>query len=121
MTDYDELLARADFYLPWHGEEYDLIEDLAAALRAALAARAEPLFEGTVADFIRRFDSLQQPPLVRALDLIEVYRQGAPAGSATPTNRHASGRAYDYADGRRVEWPDDEAAGSATPTGDDDD
>jgi hypothetical protein len=92
MTDPDQLLALAAQSLVRaidNDEEgnnlggYDHLAEELAALRAALATRPEPLFKGTVADFIRRFDSLEQPPLVRALDLIEVYRQGAAAGSAT--------------------------------------
>jgi hypothetical protein len=85
MTDYDELLARADFYLPWHGEEYDLIEDLAAALRAAVAERDRVVDSVQVIQI--RAGRMQRQAL-SALTAIMETDLWAATGPATPTQEN---------------------------------
>jgi len=94
MTDHDELLARADqAHVPvvvWHAlpeaaqdqlaELIDIIDDLAAALRTALAARPQPLFEGP-ARYLPRLDAWN----VSSWPEGDIVVYPAVAGSATPT------------------------------------
>jgi hypothetical protein len=98
MSDH-ELLARADKVMafPWvDGEVYDVIRDL----RAALATRPEPLFEGTWGEFNDWRHTLRSVPechvtvtaiepapetLARPHPDFEFVKPEAAAGSATPT------------------------------------
>jgi hypothetical protein len=97
MTDHDELLARADRVVAHSFGETPavaVIAELAAALRAALAARSDPLFEGTVGDWLV-LDGEERYVGIEGYNLgshenpnswpewVVVYP--AAAGSATPT------------------------------------
>jgi hypothetical protein len=83
MADHDELLARADQWLgPEPGDDgVELIRGLAAALRAALAAQPQLLFEGSGNAVHAWLDTRTETECagVRAV----VYP--AAAGSATPS------------------------------------
>jgi hypothetical protein len=122
MTDH-ELLARVDDWNSHHarGLTADLIHELAAALRAALATQPQPLFEGTVEQAWNDGGGIiaLPEPLVspERLDGQRVVVYPAVAGSATP-------RVDALADLIKRVGPAssaDAVAGSATPTGDDDD
>jgi hypothetical protein len=128
VTDHDELLARVDDWNGHHarGLTADLIRDLAGALRAALATRAQPLFEGkfkgwqheSIVALVRwdgdpRCDLPTEPTYGQR---VVVY---ASSGSATPTTEDTSGPRQDTerAALRAVgEGPWTAVAGSATPT-----
>jgi hypothetical protein len=95
MADHDELLARADATRYRSDNDAKLIVDLAAALRAALAARPQPLFEGAIIDNGTASGGspvvlieLDSPDPLRELDDLtgeQVVVYPAVAGSATPT------------------------------------
>jgi hypothetical protein len=84
MTDHDQLLARADefrrkFY-PDHVQT--LVAELAAALRAALAAQPEPLFEGTRGELRQWLAGSRGNNIAQLVGRMTVLP--AAAGSATP-------------------------------------
>jgi hypothetical protein len=91
MSDHDELLARADEAIHRPRFYPELIADLAAALRAALATQPQPLFEGRIVD--------------------------ATASARFTIQADSAGVTYPGPNDRVVVYP--VAAGSATPDGDD--
>ena len=90
MTDYDELLARADRHLAIaRPADARLVAELAEALRAALATQPQPLFEGTVEQAWNDGGGVIALPAPidspERLDGQRVVVYAAVAGSATPT------------------------------------
>jgi len=116
MSDYDELLARAEEAFDVYEQGYEpdpvwlfhLAEDLYAALRAALAAQPQPLFEGTPVELRRWLRGQYASTEVNTTTSLVVHE-----GSATPEEREPIAWTQDH----NGEWHE---AGSATPTGDDD-
>jgi hypothetical protein len=136
MTDHDELLARADegsYELVNAGYEVaaQLVTDLAAALRAALATRLEPLFEGEVGSATEWADADGTLTGQVLIDTTTPWRsdlngkrvvayEAAVAGSATPTSGFKNeGRFAVTAPDGTVVAPGE--AWSATPTEENDD